>query len=245
MNTLPMIITAAALALSVPTASAQAIWTAGHGGHKMKYDGSEFTPLWSAAPGCVVDGVARTTPGEYALGTLLPVMPLEKSTARPAGSSWDFLGVNAAEDVWIFPQIQEPDLPWIGFSTTALTAGDWASSNSISLTAVTGNGVDAGGYMSIYEQDAFGQPVVLAQTFGGISGSGISLVAGSGHLHVNFAFTEPGIYNATYTISGTHLVNGFETTTATYSYQVVPEPATGALLALAGLMVGLRARRNQ
>jgi surface-anchored protein len=229
-----LFLAAAAVFASTSGAMAQAIWTSGHGGHKMKYDGSDFAPVWGYAPDAVINGVSGSG-GEYALGTLLPVMPYSASSARPAGAAWDFIGAGAGADLWVFPATQDPNLPWIGFSTTALTGGDWTGNITITLTSVTGSGVDAGGHMSIYETDAFGDPQApLAQTFGGIGGTSIEMVPGTGHLHPNYAFTQPGTYNATYTITGTHAVDGAKSATATYNFEVVPEP--GAVgLALLGL----------
>lgn len=235
-----------ALLPSEPSA-AQAIWTSGHGGHKITYDGSNLSGVWSAAAGCVIDGSTTTVAQDFALGGLLPVMPFSESTVRPAGNEWDFIGTAAGEDIWIMPEVQEADLPWVGFNTKALVGADWTTPISITLLSVTGTGVDAGGEFSIYAVDAFSSPTpIYAKTSGGIAGAGISLAAFTGHLHANFAFTKPGDYTATYLISGTHVANGDESATASYTYRVIPEPGTlGLFLAGAGAMVGFSRRMRR
>jgi surface-anchored protein len=233
---------AAVVALSLHSAFSQAIWTSGHGGHKITYDGTSLIGVWSAAGGCVINGETTMASADYALGALLPVMPFAESTARAAGSEWDFIGVSAGADVWVFPEVQEAALPWIGFNTKALADADWDGNISITLQSVTGTGVDAGGQFSIYAVDSFSVPTpIYAQTFGGIGGAGISLAPVVGHLHTNFAVTKPGDYTATYQISGTHTVNGAESALASYTYRVIPEPSSLALVLLAGaaLLVAL------
>lgn len=194
----------------------------------------------------VVDGVTLQGPDgfEYEADGITAVLPFDRSFLRPAGVDWNFLGVNAGASVWVFPATasESVGIPFIGFGTEELNPLDWSSDITFTLTSVTGSGVDGGGYFSMYTTDEFGFPTAFAQTFGGVSGS-ISQAADE-HTHYNLAFTETGVYEVTFTISGTHVTDGFQSTSATYAFNVIPEPTSLMLIGVGISALLLRRRRN-
>lgn len=239
------ILAAAAAAITANCASAQAIWTRGHGDLGIAYEGGALDPHVHIHAGATVDGSVIATDAEYAPGDALPIIPFAKSLSRPAGSQWDFFGVSAGQKVWIFPQTQAAALPFIGFGAEELNPSDWTSSFTITLTGITGSGVSAGGTFSVYDVDGFGDPTVAIRTDNGISSADFVSLAAGGHAHYNFAFTQPGIYEATFSITGNHVADGFVDATATYSFQVVPEPTSLTLIALGGGAIFLRPGRKK
>lgn len=232
------ILVAASVAISLNSASAQAIWTTGHGDLGIGYDdlNKVLDPHVHLHTGATVDNVAITdlAGAEYAPGDALPQIPFAKSLGRPPGATWDFFGVSSGQPVWIFPQTEESALPFIGFGAEELVTGDWSTSFTIILTGLAGSGAAAGGNFSLYQTDGFGTPTVSIQTTDGISGSDFVTLAAGGHAHYNIAFTQPGIYETTFHITGTHAVEGAKSADATYKFEVVPEPTSFALLALGG-----------
>jgi len=230
------ILAAASVAISFNSASAQAIWTAGHGDLGIGYDAGDLDLHVHLHTGATVDNVAITDldGAEYAPGDALPQIPFAKSLARPPGETWDFFGVSSGQPVWIFPQTEDSELPFIGFGAEELAPGDWSTPFTITLTGLAGSGATAGGKFSVYQTDIFGTPTVSIQTTDGITGADAVTLAAGGHAHYNIAFTQPGIYEATFHITGNHTVDGAKSADATYKFEVVPEPASFALLALGG-----------
>jgi surface-anchored protein len=117
---------------------------------------------------------------------------------------------------------------------------DWSTDFTITLTGISGSGVIAGGFFSLYTTDSFGDPVVSMASSDGISAADKTTLAAGGHAHYNFAFTQPGIYEVAFNITGTHAVDGAKSADATYKFEVVPEPTSLALLALGGGVLLLR-----
>jgi len=244
-------ISAAALlaaALSLTPASAQAIWNSGHGDLGIGYDGTALDPHVHLHTGAVVDGTPLVADDEYAPGGARPVIAFSKGQARATGAQWNFLGVNANDTVWTFPAIEDLTLPYIGFGAEDLLAADWTQPFTITLTGLAGSGALAMGQFSAYTTDIFGFPTGNIQTFDGISASDVVNLDAGDHLHFNFAFTQPGIYEATFLIEGVHAVDGAKSASATYTFEVaaIPEPSSYAALAgLASLgLVALRRRRR-
>lgn len=228
------ILAAAAAAISLNSASAQAIWTAGHGDLGIAYDAGDLDPHVHIHAGATVDNVVLGADAEYAPGDALPQIPFAKSLSRPPGATWDFFGVSSGQPVWIFPQTEDSELPFIGFGAEELTPADWSTPFTITLTGLAGSGATGGGQFSVYQTDGFGTPTVSIQTADGISGADAVTLAAGGHAHYNLGFTQPGIYEATFHITGTHAVDGAKSADATYKFEVVPEPTSVALLALGG-----------
>jgi surface-anchored protein len=148
----------------------------------------------------------------------------------PGGAFSGFLGASGST-AWVLPDAEVAGLPYIGFGTEELTATDWLSNISLSVTGVNGPGE-----FSIWSVGSFGAPTLLVNSTDGLNSSDmLSLIPGS-HGHFNLGFTAPGVYEVDFVASGTHAADGVVTSApATYRFEVVPEPSTWALMILGGI----------
>jgi len=199
------------------------------------------------AEGAVIDG-SPVADAEFEPGEITVVVPqstfdfVSTNGGRPAGAAWDPIGVGAGAGYWFLPQSNSGPAgaatlgaPFAGVGTEELTPGDWSSPITIALDAVSGPGE-----FSMW-LDGFSPSFVFAAA-DGIDGSDAFSVAAGGHEHYNWGFTAPGVYDVTVTVSGTHALDGFKEASATYQFQVVPEPSTAMLGLVAGVAL-LRRRR--
>jgi surface-anchored protein len=154
----------------------------------------------------------------------------------PTGAQWSFLGA-AGDSVWILPQTHNENLLFLGLGTEELAAGLFTSDQvTLSLKAVNGPGV-----FVMYQTDMFGTSSVFMNSGDGITGAdSIGLIAGA-HRHVNWAFTEPGLYEIVFEASGTLAEGNVFTSSGnvTYAFEVttVPEPSSVALVSLGLLSI--------
>lgn len=151
-----------------------------------------------------------------------------KLTAPGAGD-FNFLG-DAGDDIFIFPQVEDTSLPFIGIAAEEINAADFATSEiTLELSGFSGPGD-----FFLYQTDAFGLPTLLFDTTDGLNDV-LTLNIGS-HAHYNFAFTAEGLYSVTLTASGI-LNDGLNTlsssapTTFFFGVNAVPEPSAFALIA--------------
>jgi len=159
-------------------------------------------------------------------------------TTVPSDPSFSFLG-SAGSDIWILPQVQNPDLLFLGFGAEDIESGTFLN-NQLTMTL---ENVSGPGSFSIYLNDGFGNPT---QWFTGGNGSQETIATGA-HTHVNWAFSEPGDYEVTFQ-GDAQLPDGTPVSTGpvTYMFQVdpVPEPASLALCGLGGLaLLAFRKRK--
>lgn len=176
--------------------------------------------------------------------TLVFVGP-DARVAQPVGTTWNFLGAGAGNDVWILPQSQNNNLVFLGVAGEEIEAGVFdGNAVNLFLSAVRpGSGT---GHFSIYNTDLFGSPTVRMSTFDGISAADVLPVPVGGHAHYNFAFTGTGIWEVDLFAQG--LIGGDLVTSDVQTYyfgvEAVPEPATMTVLAAAGLAAFLRKQRK-
>jgi surface-anchored protein len=231
-------LTAFGLTLGAIPASAATL-TSGHVDFiGIGYHDGELEPHSHAEAGAVVDGVPLTADTEYELGEL--TVQTFTTTTRPLNMAWEPIGVADGESFWLFSPTDVPGQPYIGIGAEELVPGDWTGL-TVTLTGMTG---PAGGHFSLWQEDA-GVPTFFMSTLGGISSADAYTFADlslKDHAHFGWGFTEEGIYNLTFEISGTHVVDGAKTASATYSF-VIPEPSS-ALLGAFGAFALLRRRRN-
>ena len=126
-------------------------------------------------------------------------------TNRPAGSEWDFTGVNAGEPLYILPATSTAGLPYLGFS-----AEDHPFDVVYSLGAVTGGAISAWTL-------TVGTPVPYWSSFNPsltVANNSFTIPAGS-HSHVFIGFSQVADYTAAIT--------------------AVPEPTSLGLAGAAGL----------
>jgi surface-anchored protein len=162
--------------------------------------------------------------------------------ARPSGADWDPTGVGEGEDLWVLPQVEQVGVPFLGVGAEEIGPGDFVGDEvTVTLEAVA-TPSDAG-HFSLYQTDAFGEPDFFMSSFdGGISPMDAFSIGAGGHLHFNYAFTEPGVWEVTFRVSGTHSMDGFVEGLGTYHFSVVPEPVSAVLLFIGCAFV---VRRNK
>lgn len=144
---------------------------------------------------------------------VLRVLPGAETTV-PDDPAYGFLGAPGAP-VWILPETQNPELLWPGLSTEELESGVFAG-DSVTLTL---RKVRGPGALSVFTTDALGAPTVLANSGDGTPDS-LPLAVGE-HSHVNWAFTEAGVYRAVFQATAT-LADGTQVASdpAVYTFQV-------------------------
>ena len=179
---------------------------------------------------------------EYEAGEVLFYAGPNTVQARPAGSQWDFIGVNAGQNFWALPQQFDPNKVYLGISAEEVDPGLFQNDLvTLALSAVRGPGE-----FSIYQVDGVGQPIVYMASSNGIDANDKIVLPAGGHGHFNYAFTSTGLYEIDLYAYGT-LADGtfIESGAVTYYFGVeaVPEPAT--ILALGAGTAALLARRRK
>ena len=242
----PLLLLTTLFAVGTTPLLAQSIWTAGHGDIGIGYVGNEFEPHWHLGENneeVIVDGVPVSDPlgFEYEPGDLIAQTSL--SETRNSNSLWDPIGVNSGDTFYLFPETEDLSTPYVGIGTEELDPLDWSTNITLTLTGISGTGVTAGGIFSLYTLDSFLDPTFFMTTNDGITAGDAISVAANTHSHFNFAFTQLGTYNLTFEVSGTHSVDGPKTASATYTFEVVPEPGSLALFLLGSSALLLKRRR--
>jgi surface-anchored protein len=120
--------------------------------------------------------------------------------AVPAGAAFGFLGA-AGDHVFVLPQAEAEHLPFLGLNTEELDAELFEGEVTLALAGVEGPGA-----FFLYQNDAFGQPDLLLDGRAGAGGS-MRLPVGI-HAHANWAFTWPGDYVLTFTLTATRQGGG-------------------------------------
>ena len=119
----------------------------------------------------------------------------------PAGEQYRFLGVEGT-DVWLLPQAQAHGIVWPGWNTQHPSiVGEVQRSVSWQLHSVAGPGD-----FILFLTGSFGESTVLFSTRDPLPQS-IAIELGT-HVHGNWAFTAPGVYRLTMSMSGTRASGG-------------------------------------
>ena len=166
---------------------------------------------------------------------------------------FDFTGENKSSllsyQVWKSPHDATAGMPFLGFGAEEVPPNIFtAGSLSLAVTGVsfTGwTGQTSGGNFFLLQEDGSGEEILLYNSTNSNIGS-VGLVAGS-HDHGEWAFTEAGIYDITFQLTGTladtNNPNRALATTDTLRFEIVPEPSSGALL-LVGMAALAAVRRR-
>lgn len=248
---------AGGLFLFAQALSAQALYTAGHGDFGFG-EGGTVEPHVHLHAGATVDGLALGGDTEYDPGDVIIFVPdttydyIQNNVGgRPAGAAWDPIGVNAGESFWFLPETggsapgsaDSMGAPFFGIGGEEIDLG--AFDSSVFTLTLKGAALPAGGDFSLWTGSL--SPTFSMSTVDGISDADtLSLDLGtSGHMHANWGFTAPGLYELDFEVSA---LQGSATVTAsaTYSFLVsVPEPSSAAaLFGLVALSLSFFRRRR-
>lgn len=235
-------VAASVLGLSIQTMQAQSIYTSGHGDIGIAYDAvqKEFEPHWHIGAGAVVDGFPLAIDEEYA-----PVDLNARTSATRTSPTGLSIVIGLADGSAIYAAGSSTHQPNLGFAAEELVAGDWTGDITLTLGGWT---LPSGEHFALYTTNLAGTSVVdrIFSTFApGATDFGNSFPITPGdHLHFQFGFTGLGTYTLELTWAGTHKDDGLISATESFSIQVVPEPSTVGLLALAATAALTRRKRK-
>lgn len=148
-------------------------------------------------------------------GTEIIAGPAVVTTTR-SGESWAFQG-GEGRFLYVLPQSQLHGVPFLGINTEELVAGDFQNAPRIRLLETHGPGD-----FSLYQTDGFGQPTVYMNSAD--AGEDLYAPPVGTHVHMNWAFTQPGHYELHFEMEAT-LAGGAEITS---DPQVVEFHVTGS-----------------
>jgi len=149
---------------------------------------------------------------EYVPDEALLYVGPDAESSRPAGSAFDFIGVNAGESYFRLPQSENPNLLFLGIATEEIEAGTLLGGTAmLRLKHVNGPG-----HFSLWNSTDTG-PAVRMATADGITESDFVTILEGGHAHFNYGFTEMGYYQITFQAIGT-LADGDEVISEDVTY---------------------------
>jgi len=216
-----------------------AVYTEGHADIGLG-EGDELEMHFHAHDNAVIDGIAIAEQ-EFEPDEVVTIVPDTTKFSRPVGANWDFLGNASGADTWRLPASSQAAItenaPFLGIGAEEVESGVFVN-DEMTLTLID---VVGPGYFSLY-RTSFNTPTAYMASFGGISAADSIVVAAGGHSHYNYGFSQLGIYDVTFEVSAVNsTTQETETSRATYTFNVVPEPTTIGLLALG--VIGLIRKR--
>ena len=235
------------LAVAVPAFTspllAQTIYSSGHGDIGAAYDEltEGFEPHWHLHAGAVVDGNTLAAEEEFGPGDAIALASATRTSPTGLSSS---LGV--ADGTLIYAAGSSAYQPNLGFGVEELDADDWSSDITLTLTSWT---IPSGANFALYTTNLAGTSVadIVFSTYAPgetVFSNSFTMTPGD-HVHFQWAFTEQGDYTFDLTWSGTHVADGAISTSDSFSFQVIPEPSTFALLGLGGAIGAWVLRRRR
>jgi surface-anchored protein len=151
------------------------------------------------------------------------------------------IGANDLGDLWVSPASEvdadAAGMPFIGFSAEELLE-PFTGPVTFTMTGFVYTGSGAGNFYMFEGTDLFFDSTAGPGSYGSFS------VGAGTHGHGEFGFSDAGLYEITLVASGNNgePVNGAP---ATFTFDVVPEPSTYALLGLgAGALALMRWRKR-
>lgn len=221
--------------LAVPISHA-AVYSEGHADLGVAYEDGVLD-FHFHGEGAVIDGI-EVDDREYTPGEIVILGASTSMAILPEGFDIPALGKSVGDPVWVLPWTQEDGLPFLGTASEELNPADWIGGITFTLgTVVSPSG---SGEFALWRYGSFGNMMVDLSTVTGQNS--VTTITGS-HDHFNWGFTEPGEWKIELTASGTHVTDGFVSDTETFTFVIVPEPATSLLTALAVIGFTLRRRR--
>jgi surface-anchored protein len=176
--------------------------------------------------GAIIDGVRVEDEGEFEPDELI-LVGKRSSTIAVGSTTYFWLPETEA-------QAASQGVPFVGIGLEELAVADWVGGTlTLSLESFSGPG-----QLLLWQDDGFGGETIFLDTGNAITS--FTLVAGS-HTHYNWGFTEEGIYNIEFGITGNHVADGSQNGSAIYTF-LIPEPSSFLLCAIAGL--GLLRRKR-
>jgi surface-anchored protein len=136
----------------------------------------------------------ETNDAEYEPDEALLFVGPQALTTRPAGSSFDFIGVGAGQPFYRLPHSPpNPELLLLGFATEEIEDGTLLNDVvHLQLKAVNGPG-----HFSVWRSTDTGPELFMA-TSDGISASDLFTGLAGGHEDLNFGFTATGRYEVAF-----------------------------------------------
>lgn len=134
-------------------------------------DDSQVPPVWRH-----LDDVVFQV-GDAAIQTL------------PDTGDFDFTGAEAGSDVWVIPQSEIADVPWLGWNTQAPALLE-RSESGVSLEF--GGHSGPGDFSLFLQPGGFHEPQQLWNSQ--LEGNQPMWVEPNTHTHANWVFTEPGVH---------------------------------------------------
>lgn len=144
--------------------------------------------------------------GRFAAAEYPLFVALAARQTVPADRRFEPLLGPAGGAVWILPQNEVEGLLNLGIGTSGIPAGLF-SAEQIRLTLER---MEGPGRFSLFTTSPFGAPTAHMTTADGIDPTRdfIVIPAVNGHLHVNWAFTQPGTYHIDFTAVGSLSATG-------------------------------------
>lgn len=235
------------LGLASLPAHAQGVYTGGHGDLGVEYTPGEdhFHAHWHLDAGSVVNGSTLATGQEFEPDELVARF---FGTASVNGTVASALGVSAGHTAYRTGISAYP--PNLGFALEEVgSPTDWLD-ESITLTLT---GFSGPGQMALSQ--TLGAPFNTTLVWFSSLGDEYTQANNSwglpvgGHIHLDWWFSEAGLYEVDFTWEGTYLGLGdpiHVASSGTFGFQVgvIPEPATWGAIA-AGLLAGLAIVRRR